>query len=246
MALELKDISYSNILNNISFKINEGDNLSIIGNIASGKTTLCNILNNRLKYNGSYLINDEVVNKTIVNNNVILINNCYLYDNDKVVDIFFDEINDEDKIKKIVKTFNIDRLLNIRLEELNKADRYYILIILALLSNKKYIVIDDILCNLRKKYIENIYKYAKKNKISIINVASTLDNVLFSDYVIFLYKSKIAMEGNVIDTLKEEKLIKRLGYRLPFMYDLSLQLNYYEVLDDIIIDREKMVDKIWK
>lgn len=246
MALELKDISYSNILNNISFKINEGDNLSIIGNIASGKTTLCNILNNRLKYNGSYLINDEVVNKTIVNNNVILINNCYLYDNDKVVDIFFDEINDEDKIKKIVKTFNIDRLLNIRLEELNKADRYYILIILALLSNKKYIVIDDILCNLRKKYIENIYKYAKKNKISIINVASTLDNVLFSDYVIFLYKSKIAMEGNVIDTLKEEKLIKRLGFRLPFMYDLSLQLNYYEVLDDIIIDREKMVDKIWK
>ena len=246
MALELKDISYSNILNNISFKINEGDNLSIIGNIASGKTTLCNILNNRLKYNGSYLINDEVVNKTIVNNNVILINNCYLYDNDKVVDIFFDEINDEDKIKKIVKTFNIDRLLNIRLEELNKADRYYILIILALLSNKKYIVIDDILCNLRKKYIENIYKYAKKNKISIINVASTLDNVLFSDYVIFLYKFKIAMEGNVIDTLKEEKLIKRLGFRLPFMYDLSLQLNYYEVLDDIIIDREKMVDKIWK
>ncbi len=246
MALELKDISYSNILNNISFKINEGDNLSIIGNIASGKTTLCNIFNNRLKYNGSYLINDEVVNKTIVNNNVILINNCYLYDNDKVVDIFFDEINDEDKIKKIVKTFNIDRLLNIRLEELNKADRYYILIILALLSNKKYIVIDDILCNLRKKYIENIYKYAKKNKISIINVASTLDNVLFSDYVIFLYKSKIAMEGNVMDTLKEEKLIKRLGFRLPFMYDLSLQLNYYEVLDDIIIDREKMVDKIWK
>ena len=246
MALELKDISYSNILNNISFKINEGDNLSIIGNIASGKTTLCNILNNRLKYNGSYLINDEVVNKTIVNNNVILINNCYLYDNDKVVDILFDEINDEDKIKKIVKTFNIDRLLNIRLEELNKADRYYVLIILALLSNKKYIVIDDILCNLRKKYIENIYKYAKKNKISIINVASNLDNVLYSDYVIFLYKSKIAMEGNVIDTLKEEKLIKRLGFRLPFMYDLSLQLNYYEVLDDIIIDREKMVDAIWK
>lgn len=246
MALELKDISYSNILSNISFKINEGDNLSIIGNIASGKTTLCNILNNRLKYNGSYLINDEVVNKTIVNNNVILINNCYLYDNDKVVDIFFDEINDEDKIKKIVKTFNIDRLLNIRLEELNKADRYYVLLILALLSNKKYIVIDDILCNLRKKYIENIYKYAKKNKISIINVASNLDNVLYSDYVIFLYKSKIAMEGNVIDTLKEEKLIKRLGFRLPFMYDLSLQLNYYEVLDDIIIDREKMVDAIWK
>lgn len=246
MALELKDISYSNILSNISFKINEGDNLSIIGNIASGKTTLCNILNNRLKYNGSYLINDEVVNKTIVNNNVILINNCYLYDNDKVVDIFFDEINDEDKIKKIVKTFNIDRLLNIRLEELNNADRYYVLIILALLSDKKYIVIDDILCNLRKKYIENIYKYAKKNKISIINVASNLDNVLYSDYVIFLYKSKIAMEGNVIDTLKEEKLIKRLGFRLPFMYDLSLQLNYYEVLDDIIIDREKMVHAIWK
>ena len=246
MALELRNISYTNILNNISFKINEGDNLSIIGNIASGKTTLCNILNNRIKYDGSYLINDEVVNNKIVNNNLILINNHYIYDNDKVVDIFFDEFNDEDFIKKIVKTFSIDRLLNTRLEDLNKSDRYYVLIILALYSNKKYIVIDDVLCNLRKTYIEKIYKYAKKNKISIINVASNLDNILYSDYVIFLYNSKIAMEGNVLDTLKEEKLIKRLGFRLPFYYDLSLQLNYYEVLDDIITDKEKLMEAIWK
>ncbi len=246
MALELKNISYTNILNNISFKIEEGDNISIIGNIASGKTTLCNILNNRIKCDGQYLIDEKVVNKSIVNNNIYLISNSYLYDNDSVVDIFFDELDDEDKIKKIVKNFTIEKFLNTKLEDLKKEDRYYILIILALVSDKKYIVIDDILCYLRKKYIEKIYKYAKKNKISIINVASTLDNVLFSDYVIFLYKSKIAMEGNVMDTLKEEKLIKRLGFRLPFMYDLSLQLNYYEVLDDIIIDREKMVDKIWK
>ena len=68
MALELKNISYTNILNNISFKIEEGDNISIIGNIASGKSTLCNILNNRLKYNGNYLINNVVVNKSIINN----------------------------------------------------------------------------------------------------------------------------------------------------------------------------------
>ena len=246
MTLELRNISYTNILNNISFKISEGDNIAIIGNIASGKTTLCNILSNRIKYEGSYLINDEVVNNKIVNNNVAIINNHYIYDNDKVVDIFFDEFNDEDLIKKIVKTFSIDRLLNTKLEDLNKSDRYYILIILALYSNKKFLVIDDILCNLRKSYIEKIYKFAKKNKISIINVASSLDDVLYSDYVIFLYNSKIAMEGNVMDSLKEEKLIKRLGFRLPFMYDLSLQLNYYEVLDEIVIDREKMVEKIWK
>ena len=30
------------------------------------------------------------------------------------------------------------------------------------------------------------------------------------------------------------------------MYDLSLQLNYYEVLDDIEIDKDEMVKKIWK
>ena len=53
------------------------------------------------------------------------------------------------------------------------------------------------------------------------------------------------MEGDILSCLKEEKLIKRLGFKLPFMFDLSLQLNYYEVLDNVYLDKDKMIEKIW-
>ena len=187
MTLELKNISYPNIIDNISFKLKEGDNLSIIGNIASGKSTICNILAGKISVEGYYYIDEKLVDNKVVSNNVFLVSNSYLYDNESVVDIFFDELEDEELIKKNVKYFAIDKLLNVRIDDLKKEDRYYILLILALLSGRKFIVIDDVLCYLKNKYIDKIYKYANKNNISIINVASTLDNVLFSDYVIFLY-----------------------------------------------------------
>ena len=52
MNLELKNVSHTNILYNISFNVELGKHLSIIGGVASGKSTLCNILNNRLKFDG--------------------------------------------------------------------------------------------------------------------------------------------------------------------------------------------------
>ena len=73
-----------------------------------------------------------------------------------------------------------------------------------------------------------------------------VNDVFNSEYIVFIYKGKIAMEGEVLSCLKEEKLIKRLGYKLPFMYDLSLQLNYYDVLDDIYLDYKDMENAIWK
>ena len=53
ILLELKDISYVNeknlILNKISFKINLGDKIALLGKSGSGKTTLISVLNGTIK-----------------------------------------------------------------------------------------------------------------------------------------------------------------------------------------------------
>ena len=93
--------------------------------------------------------------------------------------------------------------------------------------------------------MEKVFIYAKKNKISIINFTSRTEEALYGDYLILLYDHKIAMEGETIACLKEEQLLKRLGFNLPFMIDLSIQLNYYDIIDDIYLNQDEMVDKIW-
>ena len=95
--------------------------------------------------------------------------------------------------------------------------------------------------NAKKK----IFKYIKDTKISLINISSNIDEIVYSNYAYFLYEGNIVMEGDIISCLKEEKLLKRLGFNLPFIIDLSTQLKYYNVLDKIYCDEKEMVDAIW-
>ena len=253
-ALSLKNISFGYdddlVLDDISFIVRKGHNISIIGSTASGKSTLTRIISNKLKFSGKYFINDNEImksNNTIVNQYVSVVDNSY-NKNKKVIDLLFDQFNEpnENEIKKIVSYFKIEDYLDYKLIDLSIDMIYYLSIIAKLLKKDTYLVIDNILSYLNNNQKQKVYSYSKKNKITVINISSNLDDVLYSEYLICLYNGKIAMEGNVISCLKEEKLLKRLGFKLPFIYDLSLQLNYYDVIDDIYLDYKSLEEAIWK
>ena len=56
----------------------------------------------------------------------------------------------------------------------------------------------------------------------------------------------IILEGEPLTVLKEDTLINRLGLSLPFMVDLSLKLEFYELLDKVEVDIDRMVNTLWK
>ena len=80
---------------------------------------------------------------------------------------------------------------------------------------------------------------------SQIKYDSEYDTVYF-DYLIVLKNNRVAMEGNTLDILKEEKLMKLLGYSLPFYVNMSIQLGYYGVIRDVCLTKEELGDKLWK
>ncbi len=255
--VELKDIKYAYnddiILDHLSLKI--GSNTTIIAGNGCGKTTLYKILSGKLDIDGNYLINNKIVNNNVdlINKYISFADKDMLFNDGLVIDYIFDSLskyyqNDEleREVNNIINYFKINLLLRYKISELEDEKKYYILIILKLINNPKFVIIDDLLCYLRHKDIEKIYGYAKNNNISIVDISSTLDNVLFSDYLICIYNKTIAMEGNTISCLEEEKLLKRLGYNLPFMVDLSIQLNYYDLIDSVYLDRKEMEKSIWK
>ena len=53
------------------------------------------------------------------------------------------------------------------------------------------------------------------------------------------------MEGSKEGVLKEEKILKRIGFGLPFVVDLSVQLKLYKVLDKVYFDMESLVKDLW-
>ena len=124
-----------------------------------------------------------------------------------------------------------------------KIEKIIVKNILNIHSNK--IVIDGLLEFLNNSLKMKLIEYLKKHNVLYVNITTNMEETLFSDYLVVLNDSKIAIEGNTLSVLREEKILKKLGFNLPFMVDLSIQLGYYNLVDNIYLDKEKLVSNLW-
>lgn len=242
----------SKVFNDLNFTLKKDKSLSIIGGSGIGKTTLLKLLNGEFKYDGEIYINGVLVDtdrdifKEI---NVIyrdfsfecltvkeeLVSLCKRYNVDYFK--FIEELND---------FFGINKILRFKFSELSFKDQILIKIICATISNPSYVAIDDLLCYLDFRTKVLIFNYLLEKSIVIINVTSVMEDVLFTDYVLCLYDGISAIDGKTLDVLKNEQLLRRLGFNLPFIADLSSQLKSYGMVDKIYINDELLVNKLWK
>jgi len=114
------------------------------------------------------------------------------------------------------------------------------------LKEKKKVILFNILNNLKEDDIRNLLKFLKENHILFIIATNNMELVLFTEKLMVYDKENVLIEGNTIEVLKNEKLLKRLGFKLPFMFELSLLLKDYDLINDIYLDKEGLVDKLWK
>lgn len=109
----------------------------------------------------------------------------------------------------------------------------------------KRIVFNDSLRRFTKAGKERIIALIKERNMHFINITSNMEEVYFGDYIYVFDNDEIALEGETEVVLKEEKILKRLGFGLPFATDVSTQLMYYNVLDKVSYDTEKLVNDLW-
>lgn len=109
----------------------------------------------------------------------------------------------------------------------------------------KQVIFNETLYGLKLDEKMKIFKLLKKQNISYINVTSNVEDALYSDYIFVYDGNKLVLEGNRNEVLKEEKTLKRLGYGLPFVVDLSIQLNYYDIFNKVYYDLDELVGALW-
>lgn len=111
-------------------------------------------------------------------------------------------------------------------------------------SKPEVMIIDDLSSVFSYEDRVKIFNYLKSLGIKILYCTSDVEDVINFSYTIVLANKIIAMEGKTSLILKEEKLMKLLGYSLPFYVNLSTQLNYYGVLDHICYSKEELGDSL--
>ena len=139
--------------------------------------------------------------------------------------------------KTFISKFSMYQVLNImEFENLKKA--------LEMFPSKR-VVFNESLSILNSSEKKEIFKLLDKQNISYVNVTSNIEDALYGDYIIVYEDDLKVLEGNKEIVLKNEKLLKKTGFGVPFVVDLSINLMYYDVLDKVYFDMDSLLEDLW-
>ena len=100
--------------------------------------------------------------------------------------------------------------------------------------------------NERKRLLNIIKEYNKKKIVTIVSFTHNLEEAIYSDRLVVLNKGKIIVDGVYPSVFNEEFVMRKIGLEVPFMVELSQKLRVYNILDEINLDMDKVVSKLWK
>ena len=139
--------------------------------------------------------------------------------------------------KKFMSKFGVYQIIDVLPFEILKNN-------LEMFPSKR-VIFNENLSSLSNKEKKEIFDLLDKQNINYVNVTSNIEDALFGDYIIVYDEDMKVLEGNKEVVLKNEKLLKKLGFGVPFVVDLSIQLMYYDILDKVYFDVDNLLEALW-
>ena len=143
----------------------------------------------------------------------------------------------------LLKEFECENLIN--KPKLTIVDEIKLIILNSLSSPLDTFVFFNVLTYLDKKFIKKLLDYLNKENKRIINYTLDIEESLLFPYTIVIHNAEIIMEGPTKEILLAEKHLKKLGFNLPFVVDLSIGLKYYGLINEIYYTNESLVNALW-
>lgn len=243
--IEFKNVTFSyvkneKVIDDISFKVNSGETLAIVGPTGSGKTTITNLITKFYEYDkGEILIDgvnindlklDNIRNKVgIILQDVFLFadtifNNIALYNYKislKDVQSAAKKLEIHEFISSLPNGYNFN--VSERGVTLSSGQRQLIAFLRVLVNNPDILILDEATSSIdsySEDLIKNATKKITKGKTSII-IAHRLSTIESADKIIYMENGVILEQGNHKELLKiEDGKYKKLHKEQLFMEEL--------------------------
>ena len=244
--IEINNFSDDNLFENLTINVEKNTITTISGANSCGKTTLMRILNREIITENDILLNNKSINDYTISEYTNLIQ--LVIPNE----IVFQENTLEKEIKNInlVKGLRIKSILDKNIKDLTIKEKVLAQIAIALDSKPEVLLLDNVFIYFNDKEKEEIFtflrKFQKKYNLTIVLTTIDLRDSLYTDYLYIIGNKKIVLKGEPLKVLEKDNTLNKVGLNIPFMADLSVKLKDYDLLDSIVLDKDRMVDILWK
>ena len=221
----IKKYKKKKILNNISFKVSQGEIIGILGSNGSGKTTIFQIIIGIIKPNsGSIYLNKKNITKFPIykrskngigylSQEPFIFRNLTVKENIELVLEIKKEKKEKKKIKKILQKFNIEKIKNNLGKTLSGGERKKTEIARSIIMNPKFLILDEPFSGVDPIEIEkiknNIIKFKQKGGGIIITDHNINEILSITNKLYFISKGKIIKSGNSKTIIKNKKIQKK-------------------------------------
>ena len=235
-----------NVLNDISFKIEKGEKVEIIGQNGAGKTTLVKMLNGLLKpTSGDVIVDEWNTQKYSVAKMSKKVG--YVFQN-PMDQIFHNNVYDEiafgakklkfseEKIKKLVE----DAMKLTKLEKFSKENPYnlpysmrkFVTIAAVIAMDVDVIVMDEPTAGQDfkgMKILHDLIDELQKRGKTIVTITHDMEFVVNNfERVIVMTNGKIIADGNKRDIFWELETLEKSMVKQPYISDLARELGINE------------------
>ena len=219
----------NNVLNDISFNVNSGSKVALVGQSGSGKSTIINLISRFYDpINGQILINEQNIKDVSINSlrkNISLVSQeTIIYNKSFMENIRFGNLDASDKkIKKAAMDADIHEFIANSLDGYNTivgergnilsgGQKQRISIARAILKDAPILLLDEATSSLDAKTESEINKTLEKitkNKTTI-TIAHRLSTIIKSDQIILISKGKIVDIGSHKELIKSSDYYKKI------------------------------------
>ncbi len=228
--IEFRDVRFSydekqEVLKGISFKVNPGESVAIVGATGAGKTTIISLITRLYDINSGSILIDDVNLKDYELYNLrshigVVLQDVFLFHGSIYENLAFgDDTITLDKIKKAAAEIEVDDFIrqlpgeydyvvSERGSSISLGQRQLLSFLRAYLSNPKILILDEATSSIdheSEKLIQRATEKITQNRTSII-IAHRLSTIEKADKIIVMDGGKIVEEG------KHTELLQRNGY----------------------------------
>jgi len=232
-----------NFIENLSFEIEKGDFVSIIGKNGSGKSTLVRLLTGIKKPSKGTILVDDIDTKS-KKDFIALRNKISVVFQNPENQLIFETVSEELKfilknLKKPIDTFDesIDSALKLvgmedfrdaEINSLSLGQKQKIVIASSLVQGTDYLVLDEPTAMLdpeSKQMILKILKDLNKQGKTIVLITHDLAEVLYSDKILILENGNIVSEISTIDFLNDNSIMEKLNFDKNYFFKLLVEIK---------------------